>query len=141
MIFQFATIISILDLTFSQSPTKPCEEGNQFSCKSYYVSVKNLNKKKYKSYYFNFETGHDSSKCIALDKVCNGFQDCPDKSDEKGCFIECRFGSKHHFQCQDGKCHSYQVLSMGRTKWRDCRLTTKNPDNHLVGPFWLSEGK
>ena len=33
MIFQFATIISILDLTFSQNPTKPCEEENQFSCK------------------------------------------------------------------------------------------------------------
>ena len=91
--------------------------------------TQNSNRKNmYKSYYFHFITGHDSSKCIAMDKVCNGFQDCSDKSDEKGCFIECRLGSKHHFQCQDGKCHSYQALPQGKTKWRNCRLTTKNLD-------------
>ena len=55
--------------------------------------------------YLHFKTGRDNSKCITLDKVCNGFKDCPDKSDEKGCFIECRRGSRHHFQCRDGKGH------------------------------------
>ena len=66
-----------------------------------FQKVKNKNLIKY----LHFKTGRDNSKCITLDKVCNGFKDCPDKSDEKGCFIECRRGSRHHFQCRDGKGH------------------------------------
>lgn len=46
------------------------------------------------------------NECVALEMVCNGVKECADGSDELGCFIECKQGSSHHFQCSDGHCIS-----------------------------------
>jgi len=54
----------------------------------------------------------DNGNCISPCQVCNGFNNCGDRSDERYCQGMC--SSPHHFLCDNGKCVRSTVRDNGR---------------------------
>jgi len=53
----------------------------------------------------------DNGHCITPCQVCNGFNNCGDRSEERYCNGDCN--GPHHFLCDNGKCFRHTVRCDG----------------------------